>query len=75
MQVFIGTDAYRAHKTKRFPRADNQTIAENQAFLLSDPATRTVYEKAYGETSALYYQDKPSFDQILEEIGKWIDEL
>ena len=75
VQAFIGTDAFKAHKAKRFRQGDNPNIAANQAFILSDPATRKLYEKAYAETSALYYQDKPSFGQILEEIGKWVDKL
>lgn len=75
IQAFIGTDAYKAHKTKRFPKADNQNIAQNQAFIISDPAVRKLYEKAYQDSSALYYGSKPTFAQILERIGKWIDKL
>lgn len=37
VQAFIGTDAYKAHKTKRFRSGDNPNIAENQAFVLTDP--------------------------------------
>jgi hypothetical protein len=75
VQDFIGTDAYKAHKTKRFPTADNLNIAQNEAFILSDPETRKTYSKAFEKTSALYYGYKPTFDQILEEIGVWIDRL
>jgi hypothetical protein len=75
IQAFIGTEPYKAHKAKRFPKADNQNIAQNQAFILSDPATRKLYEKAYQDSSALYYGSKPTFTQILAEIGKWIDRL
>ncbi len=75
VQAFIGTEAYKAHKAKRFPQADNPNIAENRAFILSDPATRKSYETAYADTSALYYKDKPTFEQILEEIGVWVDRL
>jgi Nucleotidyl transferase AbiEii toxin, Type IV TA system len=75
VQAFIGTDAYKAHKTKRFRSGDNPNIAENQAFVLTDPETRKAYAKAFAESSALYYGDVPSFEQILAEIGKWIDRL
>jgi hypothetical protein len=75
VQTFIGTDAYKAHKTRRFPRADNQNIAHNEAFILSDAATRQVYEEAYVASSVLYYGNRPSFQQILDEIKKWIDRL
>jgi Nucleotidyl transferase AbiEii toxin, Type IV TA system len=75
VQAFIGTEAYEAHKAKRFPRADNQNIAENQAFILADPEIRKSYDSAFAESSVLYYGDKPTFTQVLERIGKWIDRL
>jgi hypothetical protein len=75
VQTFVGTDAYKAHKTRRFPRADNQNIAHNEAFILSDAATRKLYEEAYVASGVLYYGDKPSFQQILDEIRNWIDLL
>jgi hypothetical protein len=75
VKAFIGTDAYKAHKAKRFRQGDNQNIAQNEAFILSDPATRKAYEKAYDDTSALYYGDKPTFVQILKEIAAWKSRL
>jgi hypothetical protein len=75
IQAFIGTEAYKAHKAKRFPKADNQNIAQNQAFIISDLNTRKLYEKAYADSSALYYGNKPTFAEIFERIGKSIDRL
>jgi hypothetical protein len=75
VQAFIGTQAYRAHKAKRFRQGDNPNIAENEAFILSDPATRESYAKAYAESTALYYGDKPTFEEILAEIGDWAERL
>jgi predicted nucleotidyltransferase component of viral defense system len=75
VKSFIGTREYKAHKDKRFPKADNKNIAKNQAFILSDPATRKLYEDAFATTSALYYRGKPAFGEILAEIGKWADRL
>ncbi len=75
VQQFIGTEAYKAHKAKRFRKADNQNIAQNEAFILSDEATRQAYAKAYADTSALYYGDPPTFDEILGEIAAWSDRL
>jgi hypothetical protein len=68
VQAFIGTDAYKAHKAKRFRPGDNPKITENQAFVLSDPKTRRLFEEAYDASKALYYGDKPSFDAILKKI-------
>jgi nucleotidyltransferase AbiEii toxin of type IV toxin-antitoxin system len=75
VQGFIGTDAYKAHKAKRFRQADNPNIAENQAFILRDSETRKLYEKAHEDTGALYYREKPAFEQILQEIGAWANRL
>jgi hypothetical protein len=75
VQQFIGTKEYRAHKEKRFRGGDNLNISENEAFLVSDPATRESYAKAFTESTALYYGDKPTFEQILAEIGKWASKL
>ncbi|KJC54492.1 hypothetical protein UP10_40510 [Bradyrhizobium sp. LTSPM299] len=75
VQKFIGTSAYTAHKQARFRQGDNQNIAENEAFILSDAKTRTLYTDAYKRSGALYYADKPTFEQILAEIGKWADKL
>jgi hypothetical protein len=75
VQDFIGTEEYTAHKDRRFRSLDNKSIAENEAFILSDPKTRKTYAATYARTSALYYGSKPTFDQILERIKKWIDRL
>ena len=61
VQAFIGTDAYKAHKAKRFRPGDNPNIAENQAFVLGDPEARKLYEQAYDASKALYYGDKPNY--------------
>ncbi len=75
VQAFIGTDDYKAHKKKQFRRGDNPDITQNQAFILTDPATHEIYAKAYDESAALYFGDKPAFEEILKEIGKWIERL
>jgi hypothetical protein len=75
VQAFIGTEAYKKHKAKRFRQGDNQDITQNQAFLLSDPDSRATYVKAFGATSALYYGDKPTFEEILKKIGEWAKRL
>jgi hypothetical protein len=74
VQKFVGTKAYKQHKANRFRQADNQNIAGNEAFILSDK-TRALYANAYERGGALYYEDKPSFEQILNEIKKWVVKL
>lgn len=75
VQAFIGTPEYVAHKQARFPRADNQHIANNEAFLLSDPATRALYQREYEETEALYYTGQIPFGDILARIHQHIERL
>ncbi|HML14314.1 MAG TPA: nucleotidyl transferase AbiEii/AbiGii toxin family protein [Xanthobacteraceae bacterium] len=75
VQAFIGTEEYKAHKTRRFRQADNPNIAENRAFALSDPARRKLLEEAYDASKALYYGDKPNFGAILNRIVEWVDKL
>ena len=75
VQKFIGTNAYKAHKATRFRQGDEPDLTKNQAFILSDPATREAYRKAYAATSALYYAGQPSFDDILATFAVWRDRL
>ena len=72
---FIGTEAYRAHKEKRFRGGDNPVIAENEAFLLNDPTTRAAYKKSYQSTEALYYKAQPEFDDLMKEIQVYAGRL
>jgi hypothetical protein len=75
VQSFIATDPYKVHKAKRFRQGDNQVIAENEAFVLSDPKTRALYARAFAESAALYYGEKPAFEQVVGRIGEWTDRL
>ncbi len=75
VQEYIGTDAYEERKTKRFPTADVRKIAENEAFILSDPDVRAQYTAEYAKTRDLYYAGMVSFDTILGRIQENIDRL
>lgn len=76
VQDFIGTNEYHAHKKERFPTQDYEIpIAKNEAFLLSNPKLRERFKERYTATAALYYKGQPNFDEIVEEIGKWVPKL
>ena len=75
VQDFMGTPAYLAHKAKRFPKADNPVIAENEAFALNNPDTRAKLQKAYIASHALYYRGQPAFEDILAAIANWAPKL
>ena len=50
---------------------DNPVLAENEAFLLSDPATREIYADAYTRLRTLYYASKPDLrlsDALAEAV-------
>ena len=72
---FIQTNDYPKRKDNRFPNADNQNISENEAFLLSDPDVRQLYTNEYIKSASLYYQDKPSLDEIINKIAEYIGQL
>jgi len=73
--AFIGIPEYHARKEVRFRAGDNLNISENEAFLLSDPATREQYALAYQATASLYYDDQVPFDVVLEKIQSQIEKL
>ncbi len=73
--AFIGTHKYHTRKEHRFRRDDNLNISENEAFLLSDLATREQYTRAYQVTASLYFTEQVPFDVILRTIQKQIGKL
>jgi hypothetical protein len=73
--AFISTPEYQERKKVRFRAGDNLNISENEAFLLSDPATRDQYALAYQATASLYFDDQVPFDVVLEKIQSQIEKL
>jgi len=73
--AFISTPEYQERKKVRFRAGDNLNISENEAFLLSDPATRDPYALAYQTTASLYFDDQVPFDVVLEKIQSQIEKL
>lgn len=73
--AFIGTPAYHARKQERFPAADNQHIASNEAFLLSQPEVRALYIAKYKETSGLYYAGQVPFADLLARVAQHMGRL
>jgi hypothetical protein len=72
---FIGTPTYQARKIERFRSGDNLDIARNEAFLLSDPKVRSLYETKYRGTAALYYKGQIPFGDIIKRIHQHIKQL
>ena len=70
VRTFIGTRHYKTHKQNRFRKKDNPVLAKNEAFLLSDPATREIYADAYARPRTLYYALKPDFETIMNALAE-----
>lgn len=76
VQEFIGTDAYHAHKSARFPQVDLKIpIHENEAFLLRSAAQRDRFRQRYLDTAPLYYNGQPDFDTLIENIKQHLYKL
>lgn len=76
VKAFIGTEEYQKHKESRFPPKDYEIpIAENEAFLLKNPELRERFIERYKKTAKLYYKGQPDFNELLVEIGKWVEKL
>ena len=75
VKEFIGTDAYKDHKAKRFRKADEPDLTRNEAFLLSDAETRKAYADAYAKSRALFYRVPALLDDILARISRRLPEL
>ncbi len=71
---FIGTEEYNTHKVERF-KGDDPKVSNSEAFKLSSTNERALFEKEYLKTKALYYKNQPSFDSILNRIGKFLESL
>ena len=73
VRAFAETDAFEAHRKKRFPKVDYEIpLSENQAFLLSDPEDFEALKKEYVGKRALYYRGQPDFEEVMTAIRDWV---
>lgn len=72
---FIGTEDYNKWKDVRFGKNDNKNLRENEAFHLTNPDVRKVYQDAYEKSYNLYYDGQDPFENILKSINDNIDKL
>lgn len=72
---FIGTEAYYVHKEKRFRASDEKNLSKNEAFTFPNKDTKNLYSKKYQEKAALYFEEQPPFDKILERVWCFINRL
>lgn len=75
VQKFIGTSEYFLHKKERFRQDDEKDLTKNEAFILSDPKIRSLYQDTFQKTKGLYYKGQLQFDEILEALNTYLDKL
>ena len=73
--IFIGSEEYTTHKRNRFRTGDEQNIANNETFILSDETVRKLYKDTYEQSPSLYYKGQISFDELMEKIHQNINSL
>lgn len=73
VQAFMSKPAYQERKAQRFRTGDEQVIARNPAFVLSDPVQGKRFALEYRKTEALYYEGQPDFEVLVARIHQYID--
>ncbi len=72
---FIGTPEYLEFKDSKFSSMDEKNLPKNEAFLLRDGKIKELFVKEFENTKSLYYKENPSFEKIMERIGKFLNRL
>ncbi len=72
---FLGSDAYKEHKKRRFRVKDELEIKNNPAFTLVDSDIRTLYAKEFKKKSSLYFEEQIEFETILDRISQYIHRM
>lgn len=75
IQKFIGSAAYLEHRSEMFPGEAIGSLVTDEAFLLSDVATKKRYEAEYNSKAPMYYRNRPSFEDILKGIKNRLNDL
>jgi predicted nucleotidyltransferase component of viral defense system len=74
VQSFIGTPEYEAFKKERF-KNDNTKVSASDALRLSNTNDRKIFEKEYDRSSGLYFQGRPTLEQMLARFARDLDRL
>lgn len=74
VQDFIGTNEYLSFKKEHFGGED-LNVSKSEAFRLSEPEDRALFEKEYDRSKSLYFRGRPKMAEILERIGQDLDRL
>lgn len=75
VKAFIGTAGYKEFKKEIFKTSNDINIANSDAFTLFDEKDRKLFDKEYSRSKSLYYNDRPTLDEILECMSKYLDRL
>ncbi len=73
---FLGSEKYIEHKTKKFGPKDEFDLTKNEAFIISDKATMDFFTKEHNLNASLHYDQKfPSFEEIIQGLGKHLSKM
>lgn len=75
VQGFIGTKAYKDYKAKKFKKGANLDLSSSEAFIMKNKANKEYFSNKFEEGKSLYYDDRPSFDEIIKRIADNIKRL
>ena len=76
VQNFLGTEKYLEHKANKFSSKDEFDLTKNEAFIISNKKILEFFTKEHHTNESLHYDQKfPSFDEILQGIGKYLSKM
>ena len=72
---FMDTDAYKAHRRSASARATIRTLRKTRHSYSPTPKPGRLIRRPTHKRAFLYYNDKPTFEQILAGVAIWADRL
>ena len=68
VKSFLHTSEYRIYKTKKFGTLDELDLTKNPAFQLSIPNEMQKFSLLYQKKAEIYFEEAPTFTEIMEYI-------
>lgn len=74
VQEFIGTSQYNEFKKERFKSLDTK-VSNSEALKLSNKEDRDLFEKEYNRSADLYYNGRPTLEEMIQRFAKDLERL
>jgi hypothetical protein len=75
VKQFLKTEAYQSYKLEKFGTMDELDLTKNPAFNLSIPGEINKFSTLYQKKAEIYFGAIPSFEQLIEYIKKYWNQL